>query len=361
MNEDPLLLPEEREESFWHTLLLVLAGHVAAICIVWLIGGWKKKPEQITWLSGDGLGDLGAPAAPPSGGMAKVSAALPEKAKPAAETREEASLPPIPDEPPPEPPKPKAELPPPPPPHHTEAPELVEKKSTPAPTPKLAPKPEPKPKPKPEPEPTPKPKSTAPDPKKTTSTPPKPKATPEPAKVTKAEPKKSSNAPEQAKVATPKSSETKPSEAKSSEAKASDKSSSSSTTPKITREGANGSGEANNSANTGAGKSAAPGPDRQALRGTYGSIVGGRFKSAGEPRKPTSVGGDNHEFTTLMRFKIARDGSVISVVVVTPSGNTLVDNWIRDTIPDFQHVPPPPSELLKDGVYEDSMEVIYEL
>jgi protein TonB len=109
------------------------------------------------------------------------------------------------------------------------------------------------------------------------------------------------------------------------------------------------------------GGAGAPGGERLALRLKYGDTVGGRFKATAAPRKPVSVEGNNREYTALMRFRIARDGSVLSVILVNASGNQLVDDWIRTTIPDFQRVPPPPAELLTDGVYEDSMEVIYEL
>lgn len=307
MNDDPLALPVERETSFGKNLLIVLAVHVVLLGGGWMIASWQKKPvEEITWLDGGG-GALGAPAAPEEP-RESVQASEPEPAEP---------------EPAPEPEPPRDELPPipPPEPKPPEPEALVEKKTTPPPTPK----------PKATPAPTPKPKPASPIPKKAVIATPKPKGTPKPAAET-------------ARLATPKPG-ARPATPK----------------PGVVREGTAGSGEANTPARTGTGTATTSGPDRQTLRGNYGGKVGGAFKAVADSRKPLSVPGDNREYAVLMRFRISQDGSVFSATVVAPSGNPLVDDWIRASIPDFRRVPPPPPELLKDGVYEDAMEVIYEL
>ena len=54
MNEDPLVLPDERDESFLRAFLLVLAVHVGLLAGIWLLSGTHKKTEQITWLDGSG-------------------------------------------------------------------------------------------------------------------------------------------------------------------------------------------------------------------------------------------------------------------------------------------------------------------
>jgi TonB family protein len=320
MKGDPLAWPMEREERFGRNLLIILAVHVAVIGAVWLVDRlWRKAPEQIIWL--DGGGELGAPAPAPQGAATKASGKA-EREIPTPPAPVKSSPPPPVAESPPKPPTPPPQPP----------SELAEKKATPAPTPKPTPKPEVKPKP----ESTPPPKPPTPEPKKEVKATPKPapKATPKPAaQVAKTATPKPASKP--ADVATPK--------------------------PAVTREGATGTGAVNSAAKTGSGHAKEAGEGRQALRGKYGDIVGGRFIAAGAPRKPTSVEGNNQEYTVLMRFKIARDGSVVSAVVVTPCGNRLVDEWIVATIPDFQRVPPPPEQLLRDGVYEDLMEVIYTL
>ncbi len=303
MNEDPLALPVEREENFLRVLAWVFAAHVVVLTGVWGAGAWfgKKEPEKIVWLDGGGA-ELGAPAAPAGGGE-------PEQPKPV-------EAPPAEPEPPappalPDPPKPAPPVEPPPTP-----PEIVEKKPTPAPTPKPVEKPKPVVKPQP-----------TPEPKKVVKTTPKPETKPKPAEKPKPIAKPAVKpAPAVAKVASPKPA-AKPAEVAK---------------PAVTREGANGTGEADTAAKTGAGKATTTGPNREALRGNYGGIVGGRFKATGESSKPTNSDSNlNREWATLLRFKIARDGSVMSVVVVSPSGNQAVDQWITQTIPEFQRVPRP--------------------
>ncbi len=99
----------------------------------------------------------------------------------------------------------------------------------------------------------------------------------------------------------------------------------------------------------------------ESVRENYGGILGRLFKTAGATGKPLGTPGTApREWTTTLRFTIAADGSVPSMVVMKPSGDATVDQWIAETIPKFQRVPPPPAELLKDGVYEDTMEVFYQ-
>jgi TonB family protein len=333
MSRDPLALPVEREENFVRTLLLVLAAHAAVILAIWLAAKWWKKPaEQIVWL--DGGGELGGPAAP--AGAAKKSGPAPSKAK-AAPAAPEVSQPPETRAPDPEPPAPQPPPPKPAPPTPVEKPlDLAEKKSPPKPTP--APTPRPKP-PTPEPKKETKITRTTPPPKKEAQPASKP-----PAQTAKVAPPKPPAKP--ASVAAPK--------------------------PQVTAENASGSGKAASSKRDGDGDATnpgtkggpgAPGGSASAImeaRMKYGDIVGNRFKMTGAPTKPTSVSGER-DFSVLMRFKIGRDGTVMSVVIVSPSGNAPVDEWITSTIPKFERVPPPPPELLRDGVYEDSYEVIYTL
>lgn len=200
------------------------------------------------------------------------------------------------------------------------------------PTQKATPTPTPKPTPKPTPTPTPKPATPAPKPEVKTTPKPTPKA---PVQV--------------AKLATPKPTAPK---------------------PEHTREGATGSGEANTNARTGTGNATSAGTKggpgaaggvSQSMLAAYGDVVGSKFKAVGAPRKPVSVEGNNREFSAILHVKIARDGTVLSTSLQTPCGNQLVDDWIRATIPDFKQVPPPPAELVRDGPFEASMQVIYEL
>ena len=199
-------------------------------------------------------------------------------------------------------------------------------------TQKPTPTPKPKPTPTPKPAATPTPKPATPAPKKEVKTTPKPKA---PLQI--------------AKLATP-----KPTTAK----------------PEHTREGATGSGEANTNARTGTGTATnagtkggpgAAGGVSQSMLAAYGDVVGSKFKAVGAPSKPVSVEGNNREFSAILHVKIARDGTVLATSLQTPCGNQLVDDWIRATIPDFKQVPPPPAELVRDGPFEASMQVIYEL
>jgi TonB family protein len=132
--------------------------------------------------------------------------------------------------------------------------------------------------------------------------------------------------------------------------------------PKITAEDGAGSGQADSPKRDGPGQATGTvnGKNLLALRGEYGGLVGERFKMTGASTKPTSIVAER-EFSVLMRFKIARDGTVISAVIVSPCGNAPIDEWIEKTIPKFTHVPPPPAELIRNGVYEESFEVIYTL
>jgi TonB family protein len=332
MNDDVLPeFAEPREPAFWPTFTWVVGIHVALLAVLWGASYFLKPAPQegITWLDGGGI--VGG------GGTPSESTPAPE--------------------PEPEPPKPEPVIPPPPPepvpPPAVVPDELAEPKRTPPPKPATpppaapTPRPTPKPTPKPTPAPTPKPKPET------------PKETPKP--TAKAAEKKTP-APS-AKVATP-----KPAAAKE---------------PKGTAAAPPGDKPKHDAvaANSGTGPNAKPGPGNAehegktggpgarggtatgalsaAQLGTYFNSVGARFKEVWN--QPLTTEATGHDLTATVRIRVNPDGTVLSAVMEKGTGNREVDASIEAAIPKFKKVPPPPAPLLKDGVMDEKMAVIYDL
>jgi TonB family protein len=311
MTNDPLSLAGENEPEFRRNFVIVFGAHLLLVVIAWVgcrLLFKRSAPEPITWL--DGGGELGSAAALP----------LPqgEAATPAPPTPE-----PVPEvvPPPPDPLPPPKEL--------SEMP--LEKKATPTPTPK--------PRPKPTPTPTPKPKPATPAPK------PKPSAgaTPTPSK-------KSTPAKNVAKLATPRPG------AKAGAPKIVD--SSAKATGAGTGEGnaPSGTGKATN-AGTKGGPGAAGGSDE--LLAGYFKKVETQFHREWE--QPLTVVRSGRDVEAHVRLRAAADGTVESLTLVKPTGNSEVDQSIEQALRRVKKVERPPKELLKNGVLDELVAFILEL
>ncbi len=182
-------------------------------------------------------------------------------------------------------------------------------------------------KPAPTPRPTPKP-----TPKPASAPTPKPKSTPKPT----------------AKPATP-----KPAAAK----------------PANSREGATGGGDTGSTAKTGAGTANNPGTKggsgaqggtlTESQLAAYFAQVGSRFKEVWN--QPLTISGTGQDITAIVRIRVGADGTVMSATLERGTGNSDVDASILSAIPRFKKVPPPPPALLKGGVMDEKMEVIYDI
>jgi TonB family protein len=313
-------------DDFTQRLLAVAAIHVLLVLALFLGGLFqrKSKPEQIVWMDG---GSLGAPAET-SPSVGPETPAIPEPIAPDAEETVEPPLPepapavpmpPVPElmaQPEPEPPAPLPEKPPSeialttprPEPPATPKPKPTPV-ATPKPTPKATPKPTPKPAPKPTPKATPKP-TPKPSPKAT------PKATP------KASPMPSTPKPTSKAAGTPKPATT-PASATAKPTTAADAKTKNSTPAMKTDAGSetspgttgNGKGQAKTGRGAGAGSSSD--------FGWYLGVIRDRFYSTWQ--QPTSIVRSSQEFTTRVKIRIGRDGTILARDIVSSSGNAVMD------------------------------------
>ena len=310
-------ISDDTSDRFFPNLIVVLGVHAALIGVLWLISAHTKTPppEQITWLDGGGI---------ESASNATTPDAAPE-------------LPPIPqDDPPPEvepEPEPEPAEAPKPQPTQPEKDDLA----PPAPKPKPTPTPEPKAKPTPAPTPNPKPIPTpTPSPKTAQKPTPKPKTSSTPRKLMAKETPKLSQS---SKVSTTVSSETP--------------------TEGSTAAGSATSGNPGTPGGTKGGPGAPGGSVSGAELQTYFKTVSNCYRQVWD--KPLTVISTGQDLSAIVRLRVSASGEVLSVIMQRPTGNREVDASIEAAFPKFQKVPPPPTGLLRNGVMEENMAIIYEL
>ena len=76
--------------------------------------------------------------------------------------------------------------------------------------------------------------------------------------------------------------------------------------------------------------------------------------------KPLTVVATGNDITAIVRLRVQSDARS-SATLQRPTGNREVDASIEAAFPKFQKVPPPPSSLLRNGVMEENMAIIYDL
>ncbi len=287
-----------------------------------------KQPDQIVWLDG---GSLGAPA------LSSTTSALPgttldlpaEPPLPVASPIEEPTL--VLLEPIPEPtPEPEAA------PRQTVS-EIVIPKATPTPTPKPRPKATPKPTPKTTPKPKPAPKAT-------------PLATPK--AKTEATPKPPVKA--KAKTTpTPSAKAAPPAASKPEENTADLGPSTKGTESKL--ESGNGAQDASTPGGIGNGK----GPNKVGKGtgeggvsefGWYHSMIQERFTIGWD--QPTSIVRSSLNFSTRIKIRIARDGTILAREIVSSSGNNVMDASVLAAATKVEKI-----DALPSGLGGDSYEV----
>jgi TonB family protein len=310
-------ISDDTSDRFLPSFIVVLGIHAALIGVLWLVSAHTKTPppEQITWLDGGGI-------------ESAANATTPDSAP---------DLPPVPENDPPPTPEPEskpepveAPTPPPTPPEKDElAPPTP--KPIPTPEPKAKPTPAPTLKPKPQPTPTPRPKTTVAQ--KLT---PKPKTSPTPHKPIAKE--------------TPKPSQTS-------------KVSSAAPTATPSEGSSTNSSSTNGNLGTPGGTKGGPGAPGGSVSGaelqTYFKTVSNCYRQVWD--KPLTVISTGQDLSAIVRLRVSAEGEVLSVVMQRPTGNREVDASIEAAFPKFQKVPPPPSGLLRNGVMEENMAIIYEL
>lgn len=310
-------MPPDR--TFRRNIAIVAAFHVAFAGLVYLIGSLRAKPApaQVLWLDG---GSIGGGEIPGENSAAAAPAPEPE------------TLP----EPPPSQSKPELISVPPPPPIAPS--ELVTPQATPEPaTPKpTTPKPE---TPRPE---TPKPATPKPTTPKPATPKPKPKATPKPKPkpkpaTPKATPKESSEASPK-----PKASPAEKTEGSAGTAKTEGTATSGS---KSGTTGGNGPGTGNGKGpgKTGSGSGASE-------FGWYFSMLHDRFHARWE--QPTSIVRNAQEFTTTLKIRISKDGTILHREIVRTSGDTLMDESVMAAAERVQQIDPLPAGLGTGDVFE---------
>ena len=308
-------MPPDR--TFRRNVAIVAALHIAFVGLVYLIGSLRAKPapEQVLWLEGGSIG---------GGDFPGENSAAPAPA-PEAE--------PLPD---PTPAEARPELiavPPPPP---VAPSELVTPPATPEPaTPKpTTPKPE---TPKPE---TPKPTTPKPTTPKPATPKPKPKATPKPKpkpSTPKATPK-----PDGETSPKPKAAPAEKAEGTTGAVKADGETK---TASKTGTTGGNGPGTGNGKGpgKIGSGSGASE-------FGWYFSMLHDRFHARWE--QPTSIVRNAQEFTTTLKIRISKDGTILHREIVRTSGDTLMDESVMAAAERVQQIDPLPAGLGTGDFFE---------
>ena len=308
-------MPPDR--TFRRNIAIVAAFHVAFVGLVYLIGSLRAKPApaQVLWLDG---GSIGGGEIPGENSAAAAPAPEPE------------TLP----EPPPSQSKPELISVPPPPPIAPS--ELVTPQATPEPaTPKpTTPKPE-----TPTPE-TPKPATPKPATPKPATPKPKPKVTPKPKPkpaTPKATPKETGEASPK-----PKASPAEKAEGTAGTARTEGTATSGS---KSGTTGGNGPGTGNGKGpgKTGSGSGASE-------FGWYFSMLHDRFHARWE--QPTSIVRNAQEFTTTLKIRISKDGTILHREIVRTSGDTLMDESVMAAAERVQQIDPLPAGLGDGNVFE---------
>lgn len=228
-------------------------------------------------------------------------------------------------------------------------------KATPTPTPKSTPTPTPKPTPKPTPESTPEPEETPkPTPKPTAKpsphhTPAKPKTSaspkPKPKSSPKAEKKESADDEDHPRKAASQAPSKEGAKKSSSDSK---KSSS-----------GKGEGKGNSSAKaaflaskgggTGAGGAGGNGADPGTVD-AYHTLIHDRFYSQWE--QPTSIPAEHkHEFATVLKITIERDGTISAFSLAKPSGNPIMDGSVLEAARKVLKIAPVPEGMGSSSGY----------
>jgi len=214
------------------------------------------------------------------------------------------------------------------------SPNLTTPKPTPSPTPKATPPPTPKPSPSSTPKPTPKP-----TPKAT------PKPTPKPTAKPSAKPSAKASA-EQSSTAKSKASESPSHKPSASAKKEEQKVAKNEATPSTTHKSENEAGgssdkpsKTNANGTNGSGNGSVPG-NGEANFGLYAEIIKNRFDGAwNQPHGQIPAG---NALVVTVRLKIEPDGSVTEFSIVEGSGNSVVDESVKEAGHKIARLPPPP-------------------
>jgi TonB family protein len=349
--------PGETNPKFKQTLVLISLIHLLVIGVLILLGSARAKPktESLVWLNPGSFG--GALAAGNQSAAAEntpemAGSAPPENSDDADTNKEEETpvssplptpvvepeLTPLPPVAPPTPISTPTELAPPAATPKPTAQPASEPSITPKPEPSPLPKATPKPTPKPSPKPTPKatPKSTPkPTPKEDVKPkpPPSPKASPKSEETTalaKVKPSPPKPPKKEKKVAEESASPTPAQRAANASVKNS--SAKSGTTASAgTKQPGTGNG-------TGSGESAGSGDSKLAL---YAEVIKNRFQAAwNQPHGAMTAGS---QLVATVKLRIEADGTVTDFTLVDGSGNTVVDESVREAGHRITRLPPPPS------------------
>lgn len=313
---------------------LIAALHLLVLGVVLLftIFPYHKKDQNVVWMN-PGSFASGSPMSDASDGGAKPDSATGQKENLPPEP--EPTLSPsstVPPTPPPVTPEPTPEISTPTPPVQvtpTPSPNLLTPKPTPSPTPRPTPSSTPKPSPSSTPKVTPKP-SPKPTPKPTPKPSAKPSAKPTAQESSTPKPKPSES-PAHKRPTSPKKEEI-----------AKNQSTPSPTAHKIE----NGDGNtdkppkaSSSSSANGTGSSSAPG-NGETNFGLYAEIIKNRFDGAwNQPHGQIPAGS---ALVVTVRLKIEPDGAVTEFSIVEGSGNSVVDETVKEAGHKITRLPPPP-------------------
>lgn len=312
------------DRTFGRNFFLIALLHGAVVIGVYLFSSWHRKPpEQIVWMEDGSVGGGEAGANDPAPTPASHSTPEPEPEPTPVETKPEPTPPP-----------------PPPVPDKTTPSELVTAKATPEPvTPKpTTPKPEtPKPAtPKPE---TPKPETPKPTTPKPATPKPTPKATPKP------------------KPATPRPTPAEGGDATPGpKATPGDKPKSTPGTAKATSPGSTNSARTGATGGNGPGSGNGKGPGKigngsgTSEFGWYFAMLHDRFHARWD--QPTSIVRNGQDFTTTLKLRIGKDGTILAHEIVNSSGDATMDQSVMAAADRVRQIDPLPAGLATGDVFE---------
>jgi len=309
--------------------VLIAALHLLVLGAVLLLAilSTRKKEENVVWMnpgsfaSGSPMSDGADAGASPDNTTGQKENLAPEPEPTLSPPPAIAPSPPTTPEPTPEipkdtpTPKPSVQVTPTPPPN------LVTPKPTPKPTPSSTPKPSPSVTPKP----TPKTKST-PKPSPKPSTKPSPKPTPEESRAPKPKPSESPT-------------HKPPANAKKDEEKMA-KNAPSPTAHKSESEGTDKPPKSNSSSSGNGNDTGSNSGNGEANFGLYAEIIKNRFDGAwNQPHGQIPAGS---ALVVTVHLKIEPDGTVTEFSVVEGSGNSVVDETVKEAGHKITRLPPPP-------------------
>jgi TonB family protein len=317
--------------GFRLNFVLIAALHLLVLGAVLLltIFSTRKKEENVVWMnpgsfaSSSPMSDGAEGSANPDNATGQKENLPPEPEPTLSPPLAIAPSPPATPEPTPEipkdtpTPKPSVQVTPTPPPN------LITPKPTPKPTPSSTPKPSPSVTPKPTPKPTPK---STPKPSPKPSTKPTVKPTPEESRAPKPKP---SESPTHKPPANPKKEEEKMAKNAPSPAAHKSESEGADKPPKSnSSSGGNGNGTGSTSGNG------------EANFGLYAEIIKNRFDGAwNQPHGQIPAGS---ALVVTVHLKIESDGTVTEFSIVEGSGNSVVDETVKEAGHKITRLPPPP-------------------